>query len=142
MPSRSKAPLLTVCLFFFFCLGTERHVNVRFNVSAGKSIQSSNWEGFVVRQSAVQLSCLFIRVIITRSDRGPDPCGSAGECLCLFVLHILKCLFVSLLEGPRESRIGKMCVAAVRLSGLPLVPLFFCFSLFKCGPYESESIIT
>lgn len=111
---------------------------MRFNVECEcESILSSNWEGFVVRRSAVHLSCLFTCVIITRSDRGPDPCGSGGECLCLFVLHILKCLFVSLLEGPWEKKIGKMCVAAVRLSGLPLVPPFSTF-FFQCGPCESS----
>lgn len=67
---------------------------------------------------------MFPCVIITRSDRGLDPFGSAEECLCLFVLHILKCLFVSLLEGPWEKRIVEVCCRAIRHKGPALLPLY------------------
>lgn len=104
MPSCSQASVLMVfffSFFFFFCVGKVHFVKDYIkSVSARKSMQVQIQ---IPLLSITVQSFGFARVIITRSDRGLDPCGSAEECLCLFVLHILKCLFVSLLEGPWEK---------------------------------------
>lgn len=56
-------------------------------------------ESFVVRYCVA-----FTAVIATRSDRGLIPVGAQRILfVCLFCI-ILKWLFVSLLEGPREER--------------------------------------
>lgn len=100
-----QAALKRLQLFSFSCVGKSSVCVRTISKCFCEQINaSSNSEASVVHQRAVKLSCLFTRVIITWSDRGPDPCGSAEECLCLFVLHILKCLFVSLLEAPWEIK--------------------------------------
>lgn len=90
--------------FFFVC---EKHNvwGLHQSVSARKSMRSSNAESFIVHQYAVQLSCLFTWVIITRSDRGLDPrpweCGDMFVFVCSAYIEVPICVLAG---GSLEKR--------------------------------------
>lgn len=115
-------------MFFFFCVCEKHNVwGLHQSVAASKSMQVQ------MLNPLLSVSMLFSFVVCLLGWSSLDltevqpPRGSAETCLCLFVLHILKCLFVSLLEGQWEKRIGEVRWGIV---GLAFVPL--CFKPVLC----------
>lgn len=62
-------------LHSFFYLGMAHFVKDYFTICQRANRCKFKSESFVIVHCAVQLCGLFSRVIVTRSDRGLDPCG-------------------------------------------------------------------
>lgn len=106
VPRCTEASLLVVVFFLLHLLrlcggGIAACEDYIKEFQQGESMQVQTQESFLVPSlCSLKLSCVFTRVIVTRSDRGLDSFGRGEACLCLFALNIFKGLFVSLLEGP------------------------------------------